>query len=135
MAFEVFPLGIAHTPFKKLSEVPRCSKDMMAEGYIEIYEEYADCLIGLQNFKNIFVFSWMHQADRSVQKVRPHFHKDKPPVGVFATRSPVRPNPLALTLLNIIRIEGRNIYVRGLDLLDGTPIIDIKKYDAVLDTP
>ena len=135
MAFEIFPLGIARTPFKKLSDVPRCSKDLMAEGYIEIHEDYVDCLCGLEKCKDIFVFSWMHQSDRTIQKVRPHYQKDKPPLGVFATRSPVRPNPIALTLLQLIKIEGRKLYVRGLDLLDGTPIIDIKKYDPVLDTP
>ena len=135
MTFEVFSMGTAHTPFHNLTDIPRCSKDLMAEGYIEINEEFEDCLIGLENFKNIFVISWMDHADRSPHMVKPHTQKDKPPLGVFATRSPARPNPLALTLLDITKIEGRKIYVRGLDLLDGTPIIDIKKYDSVLDSP
>ena len=135
MSTELYFLGVAHTPFKQLSEVPRCSKDIMAEGYIEIFPEFKDCIDGLERFKNIFVFSWMHKSDRITQKVKPHSHKDKPPVGVFATRSPTRPNPIALTLLDLVKIEDNKLYVRGLDLLDGTPIIDIKKYDAVLDTP
>ena len=135
MSFEITPVGIAHTSFKDLKEVPRCSKDQMAEGYIEIYKDYEDCLLGLDEFKQIFAFSWMHMSDRNLQQVKPHRRKDLPALGVFATRSPVRPNPIGLTLLEVTKIDGRNVYVKGMDLLDGTPIIDIKKYDACLDTP
>ena len=135
MTYELKPIGVAHTQFKNISEVPRCSKEFMYDGCIEIFPEYADCIIGLERHKNIFAFAWMHQSDRSIKIVSPRIDKDRPPQGVFATRSPVRPNPIGLTLLDLVRIDGLKLYVKGVDFLDGTPIIDIKKYDQVLDTP
>lgn len=132
---EVKFLGIAHTSFKTVPEVPRCAKDCTEESTVTIYPEYSDCLVGLENFSHVFVFAWMHQSDRDLQLVRPHFGAAKKDIGVFATRSPARPNPIGMTLVKVNKIEGTTLYVTGLDLLDGTPIIDIKKYDTTLDTP
>lgn len=128
-------MGTAHTEYKQISDVPRCSKDCKNESTITILPEYADCLLGLERFPNIFVFSWMHKSDRNLQQVRPHFGQQNRDIGVFATRSPARPNPIGMTLVKVNKIEGTTLYVTGLDLLDGTPIIDIKKFDTTLDSP
>ena len=102
-------------------------KDIMK---LEIHQKYLDGLHGIENLKQIYMLYWMHQLneeDRKRLKVHPRGNKDRPLTGVFALRSPMRPNPIGLTLVELVKREGNNLYVKGLDALDGTPIIDIKK--------
>lgn len=108
------------------------------EGYIEVLEEYIDALKGLEEFSHIIVVAYMHKVPAEARKtlvVKPRrllrfgFKPEElPEVGVFATDSPHRPNPIALSILELMRIEGNRLHVRGLDLYDGTPVLDIKPY-------
>ncbi|MGP8068401.1 MAG: tRNA (N6-threonylcarbamoyladenosine(37)-N6)-methyltransferase TrmO [Candidatus Bathyarchaeia archaeon] len=109
-----------------------------SESVLEIFPEFQEGLDGLDGFSNIFVFAFLHRL-RPDQigplKVRPRrllrkgFSLEEiPEVGVFAIDSPTRPNPIALSLVKLLRIEGGRIFVGGLDLFDGTPILDIKPY-------
>ncbi len=97
---------------------------------IMIYREYKDGLLGLENFSKILILYWFHRRDdfrnRNTLKVHPKGNKNLPLVGIFATRSPSRPNPIGATIVKLIRIEECYLYVRGLDALPGSPIIDIK---------
>ena len=94
---------------------------------LELLPAYEPGLLGVENHKRIFVLYWMHQQkDRSTLQVHPKRNTSKPKVGVFASRSPVRPNPIGLSLVELVKREGRKLIVRGLDALEGTPILDIK---------
>ena len=115
---------------------PHSSKD--TEGRIEILPEFADALDGIEGFSHAFIVSYLHLLPddaKGLVKVKPRRHRregvnldDVPTVGVFATDSPARPNPIGLTLVRIVRGEGNVLVVRGLDLYDGTPVIDLKPY-------
>lgn len=133
--YSVTPVGFIETEFKDIASVPLNGRENEPPGVISILPEYKDCLVGLEEFQYIYALAWMHLSDRDVQLVTPRMYRDKPPRGVFASRSPVRPNPIGLTLLEITKIDGLKIYVKGADLLDGTPILDIKKFDHCLDSP
>jgi tRNA-Thr(GGU) m(6)t(6)A37 methyltransferase TsaA len=118
MSYQVFPVGIIHNTDE--------------ETRIEIHEPYEAALLGLDGFSHITVLYWFHQNDtpglRSTLQVRPRKNPDNPLTGVFATHSPVRPNLIAMTPCNIIRIDGRSILVDDIDARDGSPVIDIKPY-------
>jgi tRNA-Thr(GGU) m(6)t(6)A37 methyltransferase TsaA len=119
-------------------EVKKRTHETEYASRIEINPEFQDALDGLAGFSHIFVFSYLHKLrpdQTGVQKVKPRrllekgFKPDELPlVGVFAIDSPTRPNPIGLSLVKLLRIEGRDLYVSGLDLFDGTPILDIKPY-------
>ena len=97
------------------------------EACLELLPAYEPGLLGIESQERIFVLYWMHQQkDRSTLQVHPKRDKSKPKVGVFASRAPVRPNPIGLSLVELIGREGRKLTVRGLDALEGTPILDIK---------
>ncbi|AKG39341.1 methyltransferase [Infirmifilum uzonense] len=109
------------------------------EGYIELLPEYAEGLAGLEGFSHIIVISYLHDVkdeQRKVLRVRPRRLirfgiplEELPEVGVFATDSPHRPNPLALSILKLKSVQGNRLIVENLDLFDGTPVLDIKPYD------
>lgn len=97
---------------------------------LEIKKDYSEGLHGIEKLKQIYVIYWMHQLsnkDRKRPKVHPRGDKKRALRGVFALRSPMRPNPIGLTKVELIKRQGDNLYVKGLDALDGSPIIDIKK--------
>jgi tRNA (adenine37-N6)-methyltransferase len=98
---------------------------------IIINEEYEQALDCIEEFSHIFVLYWMNRlqdAKRSTLKVHPRGRHDLPLVGVFTSRSQTRPNPIGLTIAEILEVHGTIVKVKGLDALDGTPVIDIKPY-------
>lgn len=116
------------------------------EGRLEIFEEYMKGLEGIDGFTHLIVIAYLHKVTDEQRKVLKVKHKrlqrlgfdekDLPDVGVFCTDSPHRPNPIALTIVEVVKREGNILYVKKLDLFDGTPIIDIKPYTpdrAVMD--
>ncbi len=117
------------------------------EGIIEVYPEYAEGLEGIEGFSHIILIAYLHKTKpehRRVLKVKPRRLKrfgiridDIPETGVFCTDSPHRPNPIALSIVELVRREGNKLYVKGLDLFDGTPILDIKAYtpDRCIENP
>jgi len=99
---------------------------------IEIYEKYTDALLGLDQFSHIIVLYWFHKSDtqakRNILQVHPKGDLKRPLRGVFATRSPVRPNPVGMSVCKILSVEKNSIRIDVLDAHDGTPVIDIKPY-------
>ncbi len=92
---------------------------------------YARALDGIESFSHIVVLFWLHKIkgrERDILKVHPRRDDSIPLTGVFATRSPVRPNPIGMTTVRLIKKEGHMLTVKGLDALDGTPVLDIKPY-------
>jgi len=125
--FIVRPIGVVHSEFKERAEVPRLG----GPATLEVFPEYAAGLLRLEKHSHLWVLAWLHEADRDLLQVIPRGIEDRSPEhlhGVFAVRSPARPNPLSLTLVEILKIEGRFLRVSPLDLVDGTPIVDLKPY-------
>lgn len=95
-------------------------------------EDLEEALDGIEKFSHIFVIFWMHEIskeDRRIIKVHPRGRRDMPLLGAFATRTPHRPNPIGLTVVELLEVEGNVATVRGLDAFDGTPVLDIKPFD------
>jgi len=109
------------------------------EGYVEILPEYSEGLLHLDGFSHIILVAYMHRVSEVEKKVLRVRHRrlarlgvkvdDIPEVGVFATDSPHRPNPIAISIVRLLSIEGNKLRVSGLDLYSGTPVLDIKPYD------
>jgi tRNA-Thr(GGU) m(6)t(6)A37 methyltransferase TsaA len=105
---------------------------------IIINEEYVDCLNGIEDFSHIIVLFWTNKVPnkaRQVKKVHPAGLKEMPLKGIFATRSPVRPNPICKTTVKLIERKGATLVVEGLDAIDNTPVIDIKPHIPFYDSP
>jgi tRNA-Thr(GGU) m(6)t(6)A37 methyltransferase TsaA len=121
------PVGIVLSPYKNATDVPRgLGAKHDAEGILEIRPELEAGLTDIEGFSHLFVFWVFDRSEGFELMVTPP--SDHRPHGVFATRSPRRPNPIALTVVELLRREGRRLFVRGVDMLDGTPILDIKPY-------
>jgi len=123
------PIGIVHSRFQQRLEAPR--QPSAAEGELGTIELFAasgieHALEDLTSFRFIWVLFWFHQNEGFRPKVLPPRSGERR--GVFATRSPYRPNPLGLSAVELLRIEGRVLHIAGLDILDGTPVLDIKPY-------
>jgi tRNA-Thr(GGU) m(6)t(6)A37 methyltransferase TsaA len=105
---------------------------------IVVEERYKECLDGIEDFSHIMVIYWSHKAGegaRNIKKVHPAGKKDYPLKGVFCTRSPIRPNPVCVTTVELIERKGEVLVVRGLDAIDGSPVIDIKPHLPTYDAP
>ena len=129
------PIGFIHSPFTDLAHMPiqpRCSErgqtnsTASVSGTVEVFPEYVAGLRDLDGFSHIILLYHLHKAGKPRLLVTPFL--DSKPHGVFATRAPVRPNPIGLSVVHLTGIEGDRLYVDGLDILDGTPLLDIKPY-------
>lgn len=124
--FKLTPIGVIHSIYKTRDEVTRSKRgDVISR--IELFKEYEEGLCDVEGFSHIIVVSWMHQSDFRGLKVKPlHFPEESR--GVFATRHPDRPNPIGLSVVELVARKNNILEVRGLDMLDRTPVIDIKPY-------
>ena len=121
------PIGIIHTPHRELENMPIQPKGAAGvRGTVEIFPEYTEGLRDLDGFSHIFLIYPFHKAARTELTVVPFL--DKKPRGVFATRSPLRPSHLGLSIVNLVEVDGAVLTVEGVDILDGTPLYDIKPY-------
>ena len=121
------PIGVIRSPYTDVAQIPRGPRvEHTAEGVLEIFPEFEAGLLDIEGFSHLYIL-WIF--DRSVgYDLLAHPPFDDRPHGVFATRSPRRPNPIGLTAVRLLRREGSRLFVRGLDMLDATPIVDIKPY-------
>jgi tRNA-Thr(GGU) m(6)t(6)A37 methyltransferase TsaA len=126
------PIGIIHSPFLQNGNVPVqpiYSKD--TEATIEIYDEYVDGIKDLAGFSQIILLFHLDRISGYKLQTVPHF--DNKLRGVFATRSPSRPNPIGLSITRLVKIRGNILHIKGIDALDKTPLLDIKPYIQKLD--
>lgn len=125
---ELVPIGYVHNQVSEWIDV--IWEDIVSEVVID--QRWVDGLAGLEEFSHIWVVAWLDrlpEAERgALLKVHPERRQDLPAVGLFATRSPRRPNPIAITVVPLLERRGHVLRVKGLDLLDGTPVLDVKPY-------
>ena len=121
------PIGVVLSPYADASQVPRgLGAQHQAEGYIQLRDDLEAGLADIEGFSHLYII-WVFDRSAGYDLVsRPP--SDDRPHGVFATRSPRRPNPIGLTVVALIGREGNRLHVRGIDMLDQTPVLDIKPY-------
>jgi tRNA-Thr(GGU) m(6)t(6)A37 methyltransferase TsaA len=125
--FPMQPIGYVRSPYKNVREIPRgLGAKHEAEGVLEIQQELELGLTDIEGFSHLFVI-WAFDRSEGFELLGTP-PSDNRPHGVFATRSPRRPNPIGLTVVELLRREGPLLHIRGVDMLDGTPIFDIKPY-------
>jgi tRNA-Thr(GGU) m(6)t(6)A37 methyltransferase TsaA len=128
-------IGRIRTPWTDRKDCPRNSRQARERGQtcvIEVDPRYAAALKGVAGSSHLIILYWMHGARRDLVQQRPRHVEE--PHGTFSLRSPVRPNPIALSVVDLVKVEGTALTVLGLDCLDGTALIDIKPYFATTDS-
>jgi tRNA-Thr(GGU) m(6)t(6)A37 methyltransferase TsaA len=120
------PVGVVRSPITDRKNAPKQGMEGAPDVWLELSEPFSEALLGMKAGDVIFVITWLHQAHRETLQVHPRKNRNKPLMGVFATRSPDRPNPLGLHQVTIRFIEGSRLLVGPLEAIDGTPIVDIK---------
>ena len=127
------PIGIVHSPFKKKEGVPiQPLVGKGTEGKLIIFPEYAEGLADLEGFSHIFLIYYFHLSKGYTLKVKPFLDNKKR--GVFATRAPRRPNPIGISVVRLTRVEENILHIMDLDIVDETPLLDIKPYVSEFDT-
>ncbi len=128
------PIGSIHSPFTDLKDMPiQPTGQASAPGTVEVLPEFAAGLKDLEGFSHVILLYHLHKVRRVDLTVTPFLGSE--PRGVFATRAPTRPNPIGLSIVELVRIEGNRLYLGNVDILDGTPLLDIKPYVPEFDQP
>ena len=129
--FELVPIGMIHSSYQKKVDAPHQGRLSTATSEIEIFPDYADGLKDIAQRPHLIILYWLDRADRhTLTAIPPHSRKEH---GVFATRSPNRPNPIGLAVIDLLGINGNRLIVRGLDAFEGTPVLDIKPCSPEID--
>ena len=126
MDYRMQALGVIHSPFTEPKTTPIQPVRSEARGRVEVYPEYAEGLEGLEGFSHIILLYVFHRSRGYSLKVTPFL--DDRQHGLFATRHPNRPNPIGLSIVRLLKREGTRLEIEGVDVLDGTPLLDIKPY-------
>jgi len=126
---ELRAIGIIHSPYKTREQAPRQGTDELIE--IEIYKEYEEGLTDIEEYSHIHLFYWLHKSEGHNLMVQTPWEEKKH--GVFVTRSPNHPNPIGYSVVEIVERENNMLKVKGLDAIEGTPVIDIKPYVKGID--
>ncbi|MBA3607699.1 MAG: tRNA (N6-threonylcarbamoyladenosine(37)-N6)-methyltransferase TrmO [Verrucomicrobiota bacterium] len=124
--YEINPIGVVRSVLKERGEAPAFGDEGAPDAWLEINGDVADGLQGIETGDEIIVVTWLHLSRRDKLKVHPRGDTSRPLTGVFATRSPVRPNPIGLHRVTVLEIEGTKLRVAPLEAIDGTPVIDLK---------
>ena len=121
------PIGIIHSPFKEAKGTPiqaAIAKD--TEGTVEVFPEYVEGLKDVEGFSHIILIFHFHLSNTATLRAKPYMDNEER--GIFAIRGPRRPNPIGISTVRLVRIEENMLYIQNLDILDGTPLLDIKPY-------
>ena len=125
-AYELKVLGYVRSPITDLADAPRQGDEGAPDAVLELDVDVEPALDGLEPGMAVVVLTWLHLGDRGTLAVHPRSDPTRPLTGVFATRSPDRPNPIGLHRCEVLAVDGPRITVRGLEAVDGTPVVDIK---------
>ena len=129
---ELIPIGKVHSDFKTKGDAPRQGRLVNNISTIEIFDEYVPGIKEVKCMTHIIVLYWGHQSDREVIRTKTPFSTTE--IGVFATRSPNRPNPIAFCVCEVVKVSDSEIKVKYLDAIDGSIVLDLKVYSAELDS-
>ncbi len=129
--FKAQPIGIIHSPYTDPKEVPIQGRFSGARGEIEVFPEYEEGLKDVDGFSHLIILYWFHRAEGCSLLVKPFL--DDTPRGLFATRYPARPNPIGLSVVRLLERRGNILQIAEVDVLDGTPLLDIKPYVSQFD--
>ena len=124
--YEVQPVGFVHSELRRREDAPMQGDEGAPEAWLELTPLVSPGLTGIQPGDELLVLTWLHLAQRDVLQVHPRGDINRPLTGVFATRSPDRPNPIGLHRVSVLEIGGQKLRVSPLEAIDGTPILDIK---------
>ena len=126
MSYTVESIGEIRSELDNLANAPRQGDEGGFEAWVELKPEFTDGLHLIAIGDDLLLLTWLHLAKRDILQTRPRNNPDAPLTGVFATRSPDRPNPIGLHRVSVLEIDGRRLRVAPLEAIDGTPILDIK---------
>lgn len=127
------PIGVIRTPFTRLEDMPiQPGGGRDVQGEVQLNPDYREGLADLDGFSHLFLLYLFHRTNEVKMRVVPFL--DDRPRGVFATRAPVRPNHIGLSIVELVAVEGCRVKIRNVDILDGTPLLDIKPYVKQFDT-
>jgi tRNA-Thr(GGU) m(6)t(6)A37 methyltransferase TsaA len=126
MEFNMQPIGIIHSPFTEKGEMPIQPSRSQAIGSVEVYPEFVDGLKDLDGFSHVIILYVFHQSSGFSLRIKPFL--DDHERGLFATRYPARPNPIGISIVELKFVRDNYLTVEGIDVLDGTPLLDIKPY-------
>jgi tRNA-Thr(GGU) m(6)t(6)A37 methyltransferase TsaA len=129
-AYSLHPIGRIRSTLRALEKAPRQGSEGAPDAWLEVDPSFARALLGITAGDAVLVVTWLHRADREVLQVHPRDDPGIPVAGVFATRSPDRPNPLGLHRVTVREISGTRLRIGPIEAIDGTPVVDVK---AVLD--
>jgi tRNA-Thr(GGU) m(6)t(6)A37 methyltransferase TsaA len=125
-AVHLTPIGIVESPLTDRASAPKQGHEGAPDACLVLDSEVLAGLDGLRAGDRVLVFTWLDRADRDVLRTHPRDDRDQPERGVFTTRSPDRPNPIGLHPVEVLSVAGERVEVRGLEALDGTPVLDLK---------
>jgi len=123
---ELHAIGTVESPLTDAATAPKQGDEGAPEAWIAFADEVAEALDGIMAGDELLVLTWLDRADRDVLRVHPRGDVTRPATGVFATRSPHRPNPIGLHRVTVLEVAGTRLRVRDLEALDGTPVVDVK---------
>ena len=120
------PIGYVESVLTDPAAAPRQADEGAPDAWLVLEERFAAALDGLSPGADVVLVTWLHRADRDTLAVHPRGDAARPLTGVFATRSPDRPNPIGLHEVHVLAVEGTRVHVRSLEAIDGTPVLDLK---------
>jgi tRNA-Thr(GGU) m(6)t(6)A37 methyltransferase TsaA len=124
--YSLAPIGVIHSVLTRREDAPRQGSEGAPDAWIEVEADVAEGLTGIAVGDELIVITWLHQSQRDTLLTHPRNDTSQPLRGVFATRSPDRPNPLGLHRVTVRAIEGQSLWVGPIEAIDGTPVVDIK---------
>ncbi len=124
--YSLHPIGRIRSTLRALEEAPRQGSEGAPDAWLEVHPTFARGLLAIAAGDEVIVVTWLHRADRDVLEVHPRGDPENPLAGVFATRSPDRPNPLGLHRVTVREISGTRLRIGPIEAVDGTPVVDVK---------
>lgn len=124
--YTIEPIGVIRSELTSRAAAPRQGDEGAPEAWLEIEERMAPGLADLAAGDELIILTWLHRGQRDVLQVHPRGQRERPLMGVFATRSPDRPNPVGLHRVSVLEVAGRRLRVAPMEAIDGTPVVDIK---------